>query len=65
MSQRLFTTPCDDLLTGWGQPLPSLFPVITDRHTHEISYSHLDDPHGTGLSRLSIRQRHDVVEVEV
>jgi hypothetical protein len=51
MSQRLFTTPRDDVLTGWGRPLQSLFLVSTDRHTGEIGSSHLDDPHGPGLSR--------------
>jgi hypothetical protein len=65
MSQRRFTTPRDDVLTGGDRPRQSLFLVITDRHTGEIGSSHLDDPHGPGLSRHSIRQRHDVVDVEV
>jgi hypothetical protein len=62
MSPRLFTTPRDDVLTGWDRPLPSPFLVITDRDTGQIGDSHLDDPHGTGLSRPSLRQRHDVVD---
>jgi hypothetical protein len=62
MSQRLCTTPRDDVLPGGDRPLPSLFLVITDRDTGQIGSSHLDDPHGTGLSRPSMRQRHDVVD---
>jgi hypothetical protein len=65
MSPRLFTTPRDDGRTGGDRPLRSLCLVITDRHTGEIGDSHLDDPHGPGLSRPSIRQRHDVVDVGV
>jgi putative transposase len=53
MSPQLFTTPCDDVLTGGDRPLRSLFLVITDRHTGEIGDSHLDDPHGPALSRHS------------
>jgi hypothetical protein len=57
MSQRLFTTPRDDVLTGWGWPLQSLFLVVTDRDTREIVYSHLDDPHRPGLSRHAFAPR--------
>jgi hypothetical protein len=65
MSQRRCTTPRDDVRTGADRPLRSLFLASTDRHTGEIGDSHLDDPHGPGLSRHRIRQRHDAVDVGV
>jgi hypothetical protein len=64
MSPRFCTTPHDEVCMDWDRPLQSLCPVITDRYTGAIGDSHLDDPHGTGLSPHSIRQRHNVVDVE-
>ncbi len=65
MRQQLWTTPRDDVCIDWDRPLQSLCLVITDRYTGAIGDSHLDDPHGTGLSPNRIRQRHDVIDVEV
>jgi hypothetical protein len=62
MSQRLFTTLSDDVRTGGDRAIPFLFRIITDRGTRQIGDSHLDNPHGTGLSRQGIRQRHNVVD---
>lgn len=57
MSQRLFTTPAYEVLTGWDRPLQYRFLVITDRRIGEIVYSNLDDEHGPSLSLNDIRQR--------